>query len=221
MAGDNGRPRAPAVILAGVRVMPGSVLVRAARRRVATRRRATCALSISGQLSTPAAVIRCTALRSPPMMPVSGDTSLATIQSQPLALRFLLGVVDARSRSRRRSRSPAAAALGARRRWSRGCRDSRSARARAAPRALFLIFSRPARRRASRQRRQRTRRRRPGSAASHRRPASRAPSRRRCAHARRIGAALTGPETSVTSAPSAAAAAAMAEPCLPDERLAM
>src|SRR5262249_46470341 len=32
---------------------------------------------------------------------------------------------------------------------------------------------------------------------------------------------LTGPDTSVTSAPAAAAAAAMAWPCLPDERLAM
>ena len=31
----------------------------------------------------------CTVLRSPPMMPVSGETSLATIQSAPLALRFL------------------------------------------------------------------------------------------------------------------------------------
>ena len=32
---------------------------------------------------------------------------------------------------------------------------------------------------------------------------------------------LTGPETSVTSAPAAAAAPAMACPCLPDERLAI
>ncbi len=31
----------------------------------------------------------------------------------------------------------------------------------------------------------------------------------------------TGPETSVTSAPAACAAAAMAKPCLPEERLAM
>ena len=32
---------------------------------------------------------------------------------------------------------------------------------------------------------------------------------------------VTGPETSVTSAPAAAAARAMAWPCLPEERLAM
>ena len=42
-----------------------------------------------GPASTPSAVTRCTVLRSPPKMPVSGDTSLATIQSAPFALRFL------------------------------------------------------------------------------------------------------------------------------------
>ena len=34
-------------------------------------------------------------------------------------------------------------------------------------------------------------------------------------------ASVTGPATSVTSAPSAASAPAIAKPCLPDERLAM
>ena len=37
----------------------------------------------------------------------------------------------------------------------------------------------------------------------------------------RIGARCVGPVTSVTRAPSAAASAAMAAPCLPEERLAM
>ncbi len=36
------------------------------------------------------AEMRCTVLRLPPMTPLSGETSLATIQSQPLDLRFFL-----------------------------------------------------------------------------------------------------------------------------------
>src|SRR5437660_6164222 len=50
---------------------------------------ATCSLVITGQESTlislaPSRVSRWTVLRSPPITPVAGDTSLATIQSQPL-----------------------------------------------------------------------------------------------------------------------------------------
>src|SRR5205085_1975614 len=46
--------------------------------------RATSSFVCGGQDSTPPAVTRCTLLRSPPKVPVAGETSLATIQSQPL-----------------------------------------------------------------------------------------------------------------------------------------
>src|SRR4051812_27764923 len=45
---------------------------------------ATSFLDCGGQFSTPSLVTRWMVLLSPPMMPVSGDTSLARIQSQPL-----------------------------------------------------------------------------------------------------------------------------------------
>src|SRR6267142_7048980 len=60
---------------------------------VATSSVATCSLVITGQESTlmlstlvsaASRVSRCTVLRSPPITPVAGETSLATIQSQPL-----------------------------------------------------------------------------------------------------------------------------------------
>src|SRR6185437_14484959 len=51
---------------------------------------ATSALLISGQLSTPLLVIKCTALFSPPITPVAGDTSLATIKSARFASNFFL-----------------------------------------------------------------------------------------------------------------------------------
>src|SRR6185295_16830822 len=52
--------------------------------------RATSVLLISGQLSTPPLVRTCTVLRSPPMTPLAGDTSLATIQSAPFDFNFFL-----------------------------------------------------------------------------------------------------------------------------------
>ena len=45
-------------------------------------------------MSAPSRVNRWTVLRSPPITPVAGETSLATIQSQPLRVEFCLGVVD-------------------------------------------------------------------------------------------------------------------------------
>src|SRR5258707_15586391 len=49
---------------------------------------ATCSLVITGHestsLSSPFRDSKCTVLRSPPITPVAGETSLATIQSQPL-----------------------------------------------------------------------------------------------------------------------------------------
>src|SRR5213079_587165 len=57
---------------------------------------ATCSLVMTGQESTaksaPSRVKRCTVLRSPPITPDAGDTSLATIQSQPLRLIFALAL---------------------------------------------------------------------------------------------------------------------------------
>ena len=49
---------------------------------------ATSRLVIAGQSSTPPASTRWIVLRSPPKVPVAGDTSLARIQSQPLRCRF-------------------------------------------------------------------------------------------------------------------------------------
>ena len=60
----------------------------------ATSARATSSFDCDGQDSTPWAVTTCTLLRSPPMMPVAGDTSLATIQSHPLRVELLLGIGD-------------------------------------------------------------------------------------------------------------------------------
>src|SRR6202043_1137081 len=50
----------------------------------ATSMSATFCFAAFGHDSTPSRVMRWTLLRSPPMMPVEGETSLATIQSQPL-----------------------------------------------------------------------------------------------------------------------------------------
>src|SRR5450432_58785 len=52
----------------------------------ATSAPATSSFDCGGHDSTPSLVIRCTLLRSPPMIPVAAETSLATIQSQPLRL---------------------------------------------------------------------------------------------------------------------------------------
>src|SRR6185295_6311399 len=57
---------------------------------------ATSSLVITGQESTakpaPSRVSRCTVLRSPPITPDAGETSLATIQSQPLRLILALAL---------------------------------------------------------------------------------------------------------------------------------
>src|SRR5579862_4227713 len=57
-----------------------------------TRLCATSSFDCGGQDSTPAAVIRWIVLVSPPMMPVSGETSLARIQSQPFLASFALAL---------------------------------------------------------------------------------------------------------------------------------
>src|SRR4051794_35625894 len=57
---------------------------------------ATSSLLIAGQeltaTSAPRRVSRWIVLRSPPMTPVAGETSLATIQSQPLRASFVLAL---------------------------------------------------------------------------------------------------------------------------------
>src|SRR5579871_4674224 len=58
----------------------------------ATSASATSSFDCGGQASTRSAVIKCTRLRSPPMTPLSGETSLARIQSQPLRLRLALAL---------------------------------------------------------------------------------------------------------------------------------
>src|ERR671912_1531504 len=55
-------------------------------------RMATSPLARVGQSSTPEALIRCTVLRSPPNVPTAADTSLATIQSQPLRWRLSMAL---------------------------------------------------------------------------------------------------------------------------------
>src|SRR3984957_19657080 len=62
----------------------------------ATNAAATCSLDITGQESTwisaPSRVSKWTVLRSPPITPDAGETSLATIQSQPLRASFALAL---------------------------------------------------------------------------------------------------------------------------------
>src|SRR5258708_36431605 len=53
---------------------------------------ATSLWANDGQSSTPDAVIKCTVLRSPPKVPDALDTSLATIQSQPLRWRLSMAL---------------------------------------------------------------------------------------------------------------------------------
>ena len=137
-----------------------------------------------------------------------------------LLLELGFGVLQQVLRSRRQSRRQAtAASCDGRRR--QGCRGSRPSAAPAAPSpAIFLIFSPAAL--AVRQ-----------SATAATKIAASAG--RSCSTASRISRAVstwivvtpagsgivTGPETRRTSAPSLASAAAIAWPCLPDERLAM
>ena len=82
----------------------------------------------SATTSTPAAVTRCTLLRSPPMTPLARDTSLATIQSQPLRWRAspgALSMTSSVSAAKPIDQPRTFAYCGGRR--SPGCRDSRPA----------------------------------------------------------------------------------------------
>ena len=181
---------------------------------------ATASFDCGGQASTPSAVTICTVLRSPPMTPDSADTSLATIQSQPLRRELGLGVRDEviglGGKSDNQSR-PAGFAVRDRRQ-DVGILNQPQFR-RAAVLLLDLAGVGLARR-ANRRPRRQTPLHRPAALWSLRSSISRAVSTLTTFTPAGSGR-LTGPDTSVTSAPAAAAAAAMAWPCLPDERLAM
>src|SRR6266700_3046305 len=184
-----------------------------------TNARATSSFDCGGQDSTRSAVIRCTRLRSPPMMPVSAETSLARIQSQPLRASFSLALATTFWVS---AAKPITSCGRFALRWATSARMSgfsTSLKVGAAP-FDFLIFSRPGA--ANRQS--------ATAAANTAQSTGRARST-----ASRISRAVstltavtpsgsgmcTGPQTRITSAPAAAAAAAMAWPCLPEDRLAM
>src|SRR5215216_4386129 len=195
---------------------------------LATSSAATCSLVIAGQDSTlmpstpislSSRVSRRTVLRSPPITPVAGETSLATIQSQPLrailalalSIRCSVSAANPITSGGRPSFSFAIVARisGFSTRASGGmpaavffsfCSPSLATRQSATAAAKIAISA--------------------GKAASTRCSMSRADSTRITvtpAGSRNS----TGPETSVTSAPAACAAAAMAKPCLPEERLAI
>ncbi len=158
---------------------------------------------------------RCTRFSSPPMIPVAGDTSLATIQSPPfrcsfadaLARRFSVSAAKPmRSRGRFGWRGEAGQDVRVLDEGERGgtaallleLLGASSTRQSATAAAMTAMSA--------------------GSAASTAACISRAVVD---LHDRTPGGAIaTGPLTSVTSAPAAASAAAIACPCRPDERLA-
>src|SRR5262245_24727642 len=180
--------------------------------------RATSSFDCGGQDSTPCAVTRCTVLRSPPMAPPSAETSLARIQSQPLRASFALACammcsVSAAKPMTRRGRLRASWATVAR---MSGFSVSASFGDPPAPFLILLACGLAVRQSAT-------------AAANTATSAGSAlvtAASMSCAVVTLTTATpggsdtFTGPETSVTSAPAAAAAAAMAWPCLPEERLA-
>src|SRR5215472_12152099 len=176
---------------------------------------ATSRLVITGQSSMPSASTRWMVLRSPPKVSVPGDTSLARIQSQRLRSRLArafatISSVSAAKPMTRAGRSLPRCAMLARisgfsaRRSTGGpapsffslCRPAVSTRQSATAAAMTATST--------------------GSVASQAASISAAVS---------TGTTLTpagggscvGPETSTVSAPSAASAAAIACPCLPEE----
>src|SRR5690242_1667187 len=185
---------------------------------------ASCMATLSfgkvGQACTPSAVIRWTVLRSPPNVPVAGETSLATIQSQPLRLRFSMALATTFSVS---AAKPTTSVGRTGPRFESVARMSglgvSSSAGGAAP-GFFLILADAGL--AIFQ---------SATAAAHT-ATSTLPASRQAASiwsAESIfttvtpagSGTLTGPLTSVTSAPSCASAAAIAWPCLPDEWLEM
>ena len=207
--------RREARILLTLRLPPSPPAMRA------TSARATSSFDCGGQDSTPRAVTRCTLLRSPPMTPRRGRDVVGHDPVAALACKLCLRMFDdVIGLGREADHQPRPRARAVRHgRQDIGVFNEAEARRSAA--SLLDLAARPA------------------SPPANRRPPPQTPRRRRAAPAsprasislrghdlhhprrRRGSGTLTGPDTSVTSAPAAAAAAAMAWPCLPDERLAM
>ncbi len=184
------------------------------------RRRATSSLASVGQVSTPFSVTRWIVLRSPPKVPDPGATSLARIQSQPFFARFTrafattFSVSAAKPTTRRGRRLPGCDSVARMSGFSASVSDGGS------PPPFFLSFCSAAlatRQSATAAAHTATS---AGSARSHAVSISRADSMRNT-ETPGGSASAVGPETSTVSAPISASAAAIAWPCLPEERFAM
>src|SRR5436190_2355542 len=173
-----------------------------------------------GQSCTPCAVMRWTVLRSPPKVPEAGETSLATIQSQPLRVRFSMALATRFSVSAAKPTTSAGRFGPGLLRVARMSGLGASSSAGGALPAFFLILAEA------------------GLAifqsatAAAQTATSTLPAARQAASicsadsifttVTPAGSATpTGPLTRVTSAPSWASAAAIAWPCLPEEWLEM
>src|SRR4051794_37265683 len=184
---------------------------------------ATSSLVIAGQESTlispPSRFNRCTVLRSPPITPVAGETSLATIQSQPLRLSFALALSIRCSVSAAKPITSGGRLSGSFATVARTSGFSTSCSGGIAM-SVFLSFCAPSR--ATRQ----------SATAAAKIATSTGRADSTCCNMSRAvstctartpggSSSPTGPVTKVTSAPAACAAAAIAKPCLPEDRLAM
>ena len=170
-----------------------------------------------GQLSTLPSTTRCTVFLSPPKVPVSGETSLATIQSQPFlsrlaaAFSMMSSVSAAKPMTRGERMSPALLRL-----W-RMSGFSANLRVGGLPPAFLSFCSAGSTTRQSLTAAAQT----ATSTGSTVRQAASMSS----AETMRItltpggSGSWVGPVTRMVSAPSRASAAATAWPCLPDERL--
>ena len=186
----------------------------------ADQHRATSSFDCVGQISTPLALIRWMVLRSPPIDAGFGRDVVGHDPVAALAPKLGRGVLDhllGLGREADDELRPLRLEL-ADRRQDVGILDKRELRR--AARRPSSVSARPPPPCASRRPRRRKCRHRPA-----------APPRRSAASARAVSTCtvftpggsgkFTGPVTSVTVAPAAAAARAIAWPCLPEERFAM
>ena len=189
------------------------------------RRWAVSVLVRRGQGSAPSGVIRITAFSVPPMMPVAGETSFATIQSQPLRRRLAEAWATTSSVSAAKPTTRAGRPSVQRATVLRMSGFSANSSAGAGAPACFLILELEAE--ATRQ---------SATAAAKTAASAAAPCGGRAAStAASISRALStstictprgrgasaGPVTKVTAAPRSRSALASAVPCAPEERLAM
>src|ERR1044072_747644 len=180
---------------------------------------ATSSFDCVGQCSTPIAVTRWIVLLSPPITPLSADTSLARIQSQPLRLSFALACSTTFSVSAANPTTSVGRFDFSFETVARMSGFSTSASF-GGPLPSFCSFCSPAsavRQSATAAAKMPTS---AGSADSTARSMSRALSTWMVLTPAGSGK-FTGPVTSVTVAPAAAAARAIACPCFPEDRFAM